>query len=162
MSRVWIGRDWVPSDPEVELARLQKQSSMRVDAGRATSNQLGYLCVSWALYQAASLTKILFESDCRSGGYVATHPARIVAGAVYEIGPTRRTVVRGDGFASRNVHRAATLHACIRDDCRAVRTDAEVVSREVAQGFECFIEEILVDDRLAVLARFHGDAYSTS
>ena len=108
------------------------------------------------------MTKILFESDCRSGRHVATRPARVVAGAVYEIGPTRRTVVRGDGFISGNIHRAATLHARIRDDGRAVRTDAEVVSREFAQGFELFIEEILVDDRLAVMARFHGDACYTS
>ena len=93
---------------------------------------------------------------------MATRPARIVAGAVYEIGATRRTVVRGVRFASRNVHRAATLHACIRDDSRAVRTDVEIVSREFAQRFELFIEEILVNDRLAVLARFHGDACLTS
>lgn len=85
-----------------------------------------------------------------------------MAGAVYEIRPTRRTVVRGDGFTSGNVHCAATLYARIRDDGRAVRTDAEVVNREFAQRFKLFIEEILVDDRLAVLAWFHGDAYFTS
>lgn len=93
---------------------------------------------------------------------MATRPARVVAGAVYEIRPTRRTVVRGDGFVSGNVHRAATLHARIGDDGRTVRTDAEVVNREFAQGFELFIEEILVDDRLAVLAWFHVDACHTS
>ena len=85
-----------------------------------------------------------------------------MAGSGYEIGATRRTVVGNDGFASGDVHRAAALHARIRDDGRAVRTDAEVVSREFAQGFELFIEEILVDDRLAVMARFHGDACYTS
>lgn len=91
-----------------------------------------------------------------------TRPARVVAGAVYEVGPTRRAVVRGDGFASGNVHRAAALHACIRDDGRAVRADIEVVSRELAQGFELFIQEIHVDDRLTVVARFHGNARYTS
>lgn len=89
---------------------------------------------------------------------MATHPPRIVASEIDEIGPTCRTVVRSEGVASGNVHRAATLHTGIRDDGHAVRTDVEVVSREVAQGFELFIQEILVDDRLAVLARFHSDA----
>ena len=107
------------------------------------------------------LRKISSESDCRSGGHVATRPARVVAGSVYEIGATRRTVVRCDGSASRNVHRAATLHTCIRDDGYAVRTDIEVISREFTQRFELFIEKILVDGRLAALARFHDDAFHT-
>ncbi len=113
-------------------------------------------------WRTGTLRKILFESDCRLGGHVATRPARVVSGAVYEIRPTRWTVVRGDRFTSGNVHCAATLHTCIRDDGRAVRTDAEVVNREFTQGFELFIEEILVDDCLAVLAWFHDDAYYTS
>ena len=65
-------------------------------------------------------------------------------------------------MASGNEDRAAALHARVFDDDRTVRADVEVVNREFAQGFELFINEILVDDRLAVVARFHGDALHTS
>jgi hypothetical protein len=123
--------------------------------GDTSGNIKGFLDVLWGI------SPLLIESDCRSDGHVATGPAGVVAGAAYEIGSTRRTVVRGDGFASGNVYRAATFYALIRDDGRAVRTDAEVVSRELAQRFELFIEEILIDDCLAVLARFHSDTWYT-
>ena len=88
-------------------------------------------------------------------------PARVVTGAVDKVGTTRWAIVWGDRFASRNVHRAVALHARICDDGRAVRADVEVVNCEVAQGFELFIQAVLIDDRLTVVARFHGDACST-
>ena len=93
---------------------------------------------------------------------MATCPAGVVVSAVYEVGPTCRTVVRDGGFATGNVHRAAALHARIRDDGRAVRADVEVVSRQLAQGFELFIQDVLVDDRLAAVAWFHSDALDIS
>ena len=98
------------------------------------------------------------ESDSQSGGHVATRPAGVVAGELDEIGPTCRTVVSNNRFATGNVHGAATLHASIFDDGRTVRTDPKVVYRQFAQGFELFIQEILIDNRLAVLTQFHDDA----
>ena len=85
-----------------------------------------------------------------------------MTGSVDKVGTTRRAIVRGDRFASRDVHRAATNDAGIRNDGRAVRADVEVLSRELAQGFELFLQGGLVNDRLTVVARFHGDACSAT
>jgi hypothetical protein len=85
-------------------------------------------------------------------------PAGIAAGALGEVGPTRRTVVGHRRVAPGDVDRTATLHARVRNDGRAVRADVEVINCEVAQGFELFIQKILVDDRLTAVARFHSDA----
>ena len=67
-----------------------------------------------------------------SGGHVTAHPAGVVAGAVDEIRPTRRTVVGYTRVTSGDVYRAAALHARIRDDGRAVRTDVELINCEFA------------------------------
>ena len=83
-----------------------------------------------------------------------------MTGAVDEVIPTRWAVVGGDRVASGDVHRPATLYARIRNDGRTVRTDVEVVDREVAQGFELFIQDVLVDNRPTAVALFHGDARS--
>ncbi len=83
-----------------------------------------------------------------------------MTGAVDKVGSTRWAVVGNDRFASGDVYRTVALHARIRNDSRAVRADVEVVNCEVAQGFELFIQVVLVDDRLTAVARFHGDAHS--
>lgn len=81
-----------------------------------------------------------------------------MTGSVDKVGTTRRTIVRGDRFASRDVHRAAANDARIRNNGRAVRADVEVGNCEFAQGFELFLQDVLVNDRLTVVARFHSDA----
>ena len=85
-------------------------------------------------------------------------PTGVGTGSVEEVGPAGRAVVGGDRHPSGDVDRAATLHARVGNDGRTVSTDVEVVYREFAQGFELFVQDVLVDDRLTVLARFHGDA----
>jgi hypothetical protein len=89
---------------------------------------------------------------------MGTVPSRVLTSPVDEFRPTRGTVIGRDRFASRHINRTAALHTRIRNDGHTVRTDVEIVDCEVAQGFELFIEDILVDDRLTTVARFHDDA----
>jgi CspA family cold shock protein len=88
-------------------------------------------------------------------------PARVVAGPLDAVGSTRRAEVGRLRLAVGDVHRTATLDARIRNDGHTVRTEAEVVDREVAQRFQSFVEDVLVDDRLAVVTRLHSDAQPT-
>lgn len=85
-------------------------------------------------------------------------PPGILTGTVDEVGSTRWTIIGRDRVTSGDVYAAATPHAGIPNDGRALRTDIEVVSREVAQGFKLFVQEVLVDYRLTAVARFHDDA----
>src|SRR6056297_905205 len=92
-----------------------------------------------------------------SGGDALAVPTGVDAGSLEPTGATGRAVIGRLVFVPRDVDRAATFHARVVDDRRAVRTEVEVVDREVAQGFEFFVQEVLVDDRLTVVARLHVD-----
>lgn len=81
----------------------------------------------------------------------------VVSGAVDEVGSTRRTIVGRIRFILRDVHSATALHARISNDGCTVRTDVEVVNCEVAQGFELFIQDVLVDNRLTTVTWLHSD-----
>ncbi len=94
---------------------------------------------------------------CQSEGHGIAMPARVVASVGDEVSSTRRTVVGCGGFGSGNVHAAVAFYARICNDDHTVRTEVEIVYGEVTEGFELFVQVVLVDDRLTTVARFHND-----
>jgi len=135
--------------PPRHSTRLRKSRVRHSTGGRSASEQ--------AL--ASKSHEELQPGVCRSARHRFAPPAGVLTGPFDQVGPTRWTVVGRVGLAPGDVDRAAALHARIRDDCHAIRTHVEVVDREVSQGFELFVQCILVDDRLTALARLHSDAY---
>lgn len=158
----WYLADWLSRHVSdlVQCARGRLSSAVRYASLDARSAPLNRCSVARAPSSgtARRLVRRNATAGAGSGGDRVLIPAWVLPRADEHVGSTRRTVVGDAGFASGDVYRAATLHARIGNDSRTVRTDVEVVDCEVAQGFELFVQCILVDDRLAVLARFHNDA----
>jgi len=97
-------------------------------------------------------------TECRSGRQCIAGPPGVLSSNTDTLGPTGRTEVRTHRVTPGNIHRAATFHARVRNDSYAVRTDVEVVDRQITQGFELFVQTVLIDDRLAAVARLHNDS----